>query len=82
MTAPPFAYLGGKTQLAGRGTARLPGRGVVISGYAGPLYDELYAGWCRVEFPGRRTRNRMVRTEILWANRQLQVQGDLVVASR
>ena len=58
---------------------------VVLSGYASPLYDELYAGWHRVEFAaftgqgahagvGRSAFNR---TEVLWSNRPLDRAGQL-----
>jgi DNA adenine methylase len=44
---------------------------VVLSGYASPLYDELYDGWHRAEigaFTGNSTKQR-ARTEVLWSNR-------------
>lgn len=52
---------------------------VVLSGYASPLYDELYAGWDRVE---RRTytgqaRGESDRVEVLWSNRPLAQQETL-----
>jgi len=45
--------------------------GVVLSGYPSPLYDELYAGWHRVEIPARagQARTWQRRTEVLWSNR-------------
>lgn len=52
---------------------------VVLSGYHSPLYDELYADWDRTEiaaFTGNGTVN--ARTEVLWANRPLAVQGSLL----
>lgn len=50
---------------------------VVVSGYPSPLYDELYAGWHRLELPawtGNGIRNGATktdghRTEVLWSNR-------------
>lgn len=52
---------------------------VVLSGYASPLYDELYAGWDRVE---RRTytgqaQQKSERVEVLWSNRPLARQTPL-----
>jgi DNA adenine methylase len=52
---------------------------VVLSGYASPLYDELYAGWDRVE---RRTYTGQAhaksgRVEVLWSNRALKHQTTL-----
>lgn len=45
---------------------------VLISGYPSPLYDELYAGWQRVETQARAGVSRGgpagVRTEVLWMN--------------
>lgn len=44
---------------------------VVLSGYASPLYDELYEGWHQHEirvFNGNGTGDRS-RTEVLWSNR-------------
>lgn len=40
---------------------------VVLSGYASPLYDELYTGWHRVERPSLADGARP-RTEVLWLN--------------
>jgi DNA adenine methylase len=46
---------------------------VVLSGYPSPLYDELYAGWRRVEFDianhaaGGKVKER--KRETLWMNR-------------
>jgi DNA adenine methylase len=37
---------------------------VVLSGYASPLYDLLFAGWQRVERPVAASGGR--RTEVLW----------------
>jgi len=45
---------------------------VVLSGYSSPLYDDLLAGWDRVEIPtvsGHGTDRR--RTEVLWSNRPI-----------
>lgn len=52
---------------------------VVLSGYASPLYEDLYAGWHRVELAawtgnGIRdgaTKTDGKRTEVLWSNRPL-----------
>lgn len=43
---------------------------VVLSGYHSPLYDEMYAGWHRLELVGHagNADNRQ-RTEVLWSNR-------------
>jgi DNA adenine methylase len=53
---------------------------VVLSGYASPLYEELYDGWHRAEisaFTGNAARNRD-RIEVLWSNRPFPaVQGEL-----
>jgi DNA adenine methylase len=46
---------------------------VMLSGYASPLYDELYAGWHRHEIrahTGNGTGDK-TRTEVLWSNRPL-----------
>lgn len=40
---------------------------VVLSGYANPLYDEMLAGWRKVEKPSRTT-GAAARTETLWMN--------------
>jgi len=48
---------------------------VVLSGYASPLYEDLYSGWDRVEIPtfnGNGTGDRS-RIEILWSNRRFPV---------
>jgi DNA adenine methylase len=48
---------------------------VVLSGYPSPLYDDLFAGWDRIEFAtgtGQSARGeRSTRTEVLWSNRQI-----------
>lgn len=46
---------------------------VVLSGYASPLYAELYAGWHRYELATTtgNGRGRTDRTEVLWSNREL-----------
>ena len=47
---------------------------VVISGYASPLYDDLYDGWHTVRisaFTGNGRRGQQDRTEVLWSNRPL-----------
>lgn len=52
---------------------------VVLSGYASALYDELLAGWSRVEldaFTGQ-AGDAQARTEVLWSNRPLR-QPDLL----
>ena len=41
--------------------------GVVLSGYHSPLYDEMYAGWTRVERAARAD-GALERTEVLWIN--------------
>jgi DNA adenine methylase len=53
------------------GALRAARAAVVLSGYASPLYDELYAGWHRTEIPvfnGNGAGDRR-RVEVLWANR-------------
>lgn len=44
---------------------------VVLSGYHSPLYDELYAGWHRVEIDAHtgQANDWQRRTEVLWSNR-------------
>lgn len=53
---------------------------VVLSGYASPLYEDLYPGWHRAEiatFNGNATGDR-TRTEVLWSNRPFPAaQADL-----
>ncbi|MGW1437247.1 DNA adenine methylase [Streptomyces griseus] len=47
---------------------------VVLSGYDSPLYDELYAGWNRVDqqtMTGNARPGTKGRTEVLWSNREL-----------
>lgn len=45
---------------------------VAISGYASALYDELYAGWTRVEAPTRMIHSsKGERAEVLWVNYDL-----------
>lgn len=61
---------------------------VILSGYPSPLYDQLYAGWHRLEVPVTvRSSNRAcgsgtrgARTEVLWSNRPLD-HGRLFGAS-
>jgi DNA adenine methylase len=57
------------------------GSTVVLSGYPGPLYDELYAGWDRVEIASGTGQNAdagwQLRTEVLWCNRPLARQVGL-----
>jgi len=46
---------------------------VVLSGYPSPLYDDLYAGWHRLDleaFTGQANTNGR-RVEVLWSNRPL-----------
>lgn len=56
---------------------------VVLSGYASPLYAELYDGWTRVDIPantGHATVGDRDRVETLWLNRPLpapRAQGDM-----
>lgn len=55
---------------------------VVLSGYASPLYDELYAGWDRVDIATGTGQGGTyeARTEVLWLNRPVAAraaQGDL-----
>lgn len=56
---------------------------VVLSGYAAPLYEELYAGWDRVEiaaYSGQGNHSaaaRNVRTEVVWSNRPIAVAQTL-----
>lgn len=54
---------------------------VVLSGYSSPLYEDLYAGWHRVEldaFTGQ-AGNSGNRTEVLWINRMPEGQLDFDV---
>lgn len=49
---------------------------VLLSGYGSPLYDDLYAGWSRMEIitstnQGRHAEGDSARTEVLWSNRPL-----------
>lgn len=52
---------------------------VVLSGYPSPLYDELYAGWHRTSIAASTGQGGTWegRTEVLWSNVPLGVQGDL-----
>ena len=54
---------------------------VLLSGYPSALYDELYEGWSRVEFPtgtGQSARGEWSeRTEVVWANVPLRRDGHL-----
>lgn len=56
---------------------------VLLSGYASPLYDELYGDWDRAEISVQRpTSNRRGSTgaagvEVVWSNRPLSRQTDL-----
>lgn len=52
---------------------RLQGK-VAISGYASELYEDLYAGWTRLEAPTRMVHSsKGERTEILWVNYELPI---------
>lgn len=54
------------------GALRTVAAAVVLSGYRSPLYDELYAGWDRVEMAARTTQGGdSDRVEVLWSNRPL-----------
>ena len=46
---------------------------MVVSGYASPLYDQLYNGWDRVAIPTSTGQGgtRQDRTEVLWSNRSI-----------
>ena len=47
---------------------RVRGR-VAVSGYNGPLYDKLFAGWHRVEAPAKQCHSiKKTRQEVLWLN--------------
>lgn len=52
---------------------------VVLSGYASPLYEDLYGDWHRHEFQTWTGQGgtRGARTEVLWSNRPLGQQRDL-----
>lgn len=59
---------------------------VLVSGYAHPLYEELYGGWSRLEVPisnnvqKRKKGEKRSRTiEVLWSNRPLLIQERLGV---
>jgi DNA adenine methylase len=47
---------------------------VILSGYASPLYDELYADWrvTRINTTTGQGGTRQERTEVLWSNREAQ----------
>lgn len=48
---------------------------VVLSGYASPLYEELYPGWYRMELKAPTAMSgREAENEILWSNVQLGMQ--------
>lgn len=48
---------------------------VVLSGYASPLYEELFPGWYRAELTAPATLSgRPAENEILWSNRPLGLQ--------
>lgn len=52
---------------------------VVLSGYPSPLYDQLYAGWERVDISTQSGLARVdkARTEVLWSNRRI-IQQDVM----
>lgn len=52
---------------------------VVLSGYPSPLYDELYAGWDRVDLAARTNQGGTdnARTEVIWCNRPLGAHRSL-----
>jgi len=53
---------------------------VLLSGYASPLYAELYAGWHTTElsaFTGNGRAGEQSRTEVVWSNRPLGDQPGL-----
>lgn len=57
---------------------------VVLSGYASPLYGELYAGWHRESLAtatGNGAAGNRSRTEVLWSNRRLGAQLALDLGS-
>jgi DNA adenine methylase len=51
---------------------------VAISGYASSLYEDLYAGWTRIEAPTRMIHSsKGERTEVLWMNYELPAETAL-----
>lgn len=59
---------------------------VLLSGYASPLYDELYGGWHRLDVPvPRPSANHSGRdryaVEVIWSNRPLHGMADLIAGS-
>lgn len=57
---------------------------VVLSGYASPLYDDLFGGWHRLDlssFTGNGRTGEQARTEVLWSNRSITIQPGLWEAS-
>ena len=55
---------------------------MLLSGYANPLYDELYDGWHRLDVPvPRPSANHADRdrhaVEVIWSNRPLRGMADL-----
>ncbi len=51
---------------------------VALSGYDGPLYNELYADWNRIEAPAKLCHSvKQSRTEVLWANYDLPIPAIL-----
>lgn len=52
---------------------------VVLSGYPSSLYDEIYAGWYRVDVPFWTGQGgaKKSRVEVLWSNRPVVMQADL-----
>lgn len=56
---------------------------VVVSGYASPLYDEIYDGWHRAEvsaYTGQGNNGDGERTEVLWSNRPFKEPDPLFKA--
>lgn len=54
---------------------------VVLSGYGSPLYDTLYGDWCRVEIHTQTGNGAdRARTEVLWSNRDISRQPNLLEA--
>ena len=55
------------------------GARIMVSGYGGPLYDELYKGWRRLEFErpnvaANADEGRITKTEVLWMNYPASVE--------
>lgn len=69
---PLLRYHGGKWKLANT-LAGLRGR-VVLSGYRCPLYDELYAGWQRVDI-ATHADGAKDRVESIWLSPNCPASG-------